>query len=84
MFSPKQLELLENVFEKTHYPDAFVREEVAKKTGLSEAKVQVCRPQRSIFKGHHGIRLVSLFQVWFQNRRAKFRRNEKLHTHSQK
>ncbi|KAI8037493.1 hypothetical protein M5D96_009645 [Drosophila gunungcola] len=45
-FSSAQLTALEKVFERTHYPDAFVREELATK-------------------------------VWFQNRRAKFRRNER-------
>lgn len=40
-FEQEQLDALERIFEKTHYPDAYIREEIANQTGLSEAKVQV-------------------------------------------
>lgn len=41
IFTEEQLEILEDTFQKTHYPDVVLRETIALKTDLKEERVEV-------------------------------------------
>jgi hypothetical protein len=59
-FSKQQIDCLEAVFNKSHYPEVQMVDRLSEKLGLSIERIS----------------------VWFQNRRAKFKKSKKSNDHS--
>ncbi|KAF7634458.1 Homeobox domain protein [Meloidogyne graminicola] len=87
-YNKHQLEILEASFQQSQYPDVIIREQLAAKIHLAESRIQWFIINLGLalnFKISWGdpsplfTNKTIIEQVWFKNRRAKFRQMKKNH-----
>ncbi|CAF0767187.1 unnamed protein product [Didymodactylos carnosus] len=75
-YTAQQLQTLETAFKRTHYPEVTIVDQLAELLNVQHEKISV------LFKNNLVAHLSNyhFVQIWFQNRRSRFKRQQKCKT----